>query len=96
MSSNVSYFHNIQAIVRYLKPKAVHMVSVAKELCPEEEYTEIFNEFRASLTEMICLKLTTHTPKCHIAGGHFEQYFKLTGRTLCFADCLAVEAAHSL
>ena len=44
MSSNVSYFHNIQAIVRYLKSlKAVHMVSVAKELCPEEEYTEIFN-----------------------------------------------------
>ena len=83
--------------MRYLKSlKAVHMVSVAKELCPEEEYTEIFNEFRASLTEMIRLKLATHTPKCHIAWGHFEQYFKLTGLTLYFANCSAVEAAHSL
>ena len=45
---------------------------------------------------MIGLKLATHTPKCHIAGGHFEQYFKLTGRTLYHADCSAVEAAHSL
>ena len=86
-----------QAIVRYLKSmKAVHMVSVAKELCGEEEYTKIFDEFRAALKEMIRLKLATHTSKCHIAGGHFEQYFKLTGRTLYFADCSAVEAAHSL
>ena len=45
---------------------------------------------------MIGLKLATYTKKCHIAGGHFEQYFKLTGRTLYYADCSAVEAAHSL
>ena len=88
---------NGQAIIRYLKSlKAVHMVSVAKELCPEEEYTAVFDEFRASLQEMISLKMATHTPKCHIAGGHFEEYFKLTGRTLYYADCSAVEAAHSL
>ena len=36
--------------------------------------------------EQIKRKLATHTPKCHIAGGHFEQYFKLTGRTLYYAD----------
>ena len=88
---------NGQAIVRYLKSlRAVHMVSVSKELCPEAEYTEVFDEFRASLQEMIGLKLATHTPKCHIASGHFEEYFKLTGRTLYYADCSAVEAAHSL
>ena len=45
---------------------------------------------------MIHLKLASHTPKCHIASGHFEEYFKKTGRTLYYADCSAVEAAHSL
>ena len=56
----------------------------------------MFDEFRASLKEMIHLKLASHTPKCHIASGHFEEYFKKTGRTLYYADCSAVEAAHSL
>ena len=29
-------------------------------------------------------------------SGHFEEYFKKTGRTLYYADCSALEAAHSL
>ena len=88
---------NGQAIVRYLEAiREVHKVSVAKDLCPEEEYTKVFDEFRASLKEMIGLKLVNHTPKCHIASGHFEEYFKKTGRSLYYADCSAVEAAHSL
>jgi len=45
---------------------------------------------------MISLKLASNTPNCHIANGHFEEYFKKTGRTLYYADCSAVEAAHSL
>ena len=88
---------NGRAIVRYLEAlREVHKVSVAKDLCPEAEYTKVFDEFRASLKEMIALKLATHTPKCHIASGHFEEYFKKTGRSLYYADCSAVEAAHSL
>ena len=71
-------------------------MSVAKDLCPEAEYTKVFDEFRASLKEMIDLKLANHTPKCHITSGHFEEYFRKTGRTLYYADCSAVEAAHSL
>ena len=88
---------NGRAIVRYLEAiREVHKVSVAKDLCPEAEYTEVFDEFRASLKEMIDLKLANHTPKCHITSGHFEEYFRKTGRTLYYADCSAVEAAHSL
>ena len=88
---------NGRAIIRYMEAlREVHKVSVAKELCEEAEYTRVFDEFRASLKEMITLKLASHTPKCHIATGHFEEYFKKTGRTLYYADCSAVEAAHSL
>ena len=45
---------NGQAIVRYLEAiREVHKVSVAKDLCHEEEYTAVFDEFRASLREMM-------------------------------------------
>ena len=82
---------------RYLEAiREVHKVRVAKDLCPEEEYTAVFDEFRASLREMISLKLATNTPKCHIASGHFEEYFKKTGRTLYYADCSAVEFAQAI
>ena len=38
---------NGQAIVRYLEAiREVHKVSVAKDLCPEEDYTKVFDEFR--------------------------------------------------
>ena len=73
----------------------VHILSTGKKLPPQQVYHKIMEQWREAHKKAVEAGIATSTPKCHIIGTHFQEYFDMTGETLYYADTSNVEAVHS-
>ena len=91
----LSDLEDFEIIKRYLLSlDKVHILATSKKLPPKSVYHSIMEEYRQTHKEAVRVGVATCTPKCHIVGQHFEEYFDLTGETLLYADTSNVEAVH--
>ena len=91
----LSDIKDFEIIKRYLLSlNNVHILATSRKLPPKPVYHSIMEEYRQAHKEAVRVGVATCTPKCHIIGQHFEEYFDLTGQTLLYADTSNVEAVH--
>ena len=91
----LSDLEDFEIIKRYLLSlDKVHILATSKKLPPQPVYHSIMEEYRQAHKEAVRIGVATCTPKCHIIGQHFEEFFDLTGQTLLYADTSNVEAVH--
>ena len=91
----LSDLNDFEIIKRYLLClDRVHILATSKKLPPQPVYHSIMESWREAHKEAVRVGVATSTPKCHIVGVHFEQFFDRTGQTLLYADTSNVEAVH--
>ena len=91
----LSDLNDFEIIKRYLLClDRVHILATSKKLPPQPVYHSIMESWREAHKEAVRVGVATSTPKCHIVGVHFEEFFGLTGETLLFVDTSNVEAVH--